>query len=360
MTGIAVLAPPLRDQLGLTLTQVGVLIAAPWVGSIPTLQPWGLLADRIGERRVLAAGLGGCGLLTIPVAFTERFAAVAVLLALAGAAGASVNSASGRAVMTWFAAEQRGFALGIRQTSTPLGAFIAALALPALEGWRGLEAAFVFLAGLTLVGATVGGLVIRDVPGDSGAAEAPAVLRDRRLWLLGGSGGLYLVAQIAITSFVVLYLHDERGVSTQAAAAVLAIVQVLAIALRIALGRWSDALGDRLRPLRILGLAGSAAVAATAALLASSTAVVVGAFILAGALTMGWNGLSFTAAAELAGRARSGAATGLQQTVLVVVGALVPPAFAAVVEATTWRIAFACAAVFPLAGWLCLRPLGRR
>ncbi len=350
----AVLAPALRDDLGLTLMQVGVVIAAPWIGPIATLLPWGLLADRVGERRVLAAGLGLCGSLAAPIAFTSDFVALVILLALAGGAGASVNSASGRAVMSWFGAEERGLALGIRQTSTPLGTAIAALALPGIEHAGGVEAAFLFLAGLTLAGAVVGGIVVRDVPGESGAAEAPRVLRDGRLWLIGMSGGLYLVAQLAVTGFLVLYFHDERGFSTQEAALVLAAIQILAVALRIGLGRWSDLVRDRIGPLRLVGFVAFATLAATAALLGAPVALVVVGFVVAGTVTMSWNGLSFTAAAELAGRERSGAAIGFQQTVLSATAAVAPPAFAAAVDATSWRLAFAAAALFPLAGSLLL------
>jgi sugar phosphate permease len=350
----AVLAPALRDDLGLSLTQVGVLIAAPWIGPILTLLPWGLLADRVGERRVLAAGLGLCGALAVPVAFSSDFAALVVLLGLAGGAGAAVNSASGRAVMSWFGAEERGLALGIRQTSTPLGIAIAALALPAIERAGGLEAAFSFGAGLVLVMAVVGGIVVRDVPGQSEVSEAPKVLRDARLWVIGVAGGLYLVAQIAVTGFLVLFFHDERGFSTQEAALVLAVIQVFAVALRIGLGRLSDVRQNRIGLLRLVGLAGFASLALTAVVLDASDAVVVAAFVLSGMLTMSWNGLSFTAAAELAGRGRSGAAIGFQQTILSFVGAAAPPAFAAVVDASSWRFAFALGAVFPLAGALLL------
>jgi sugar phosphate permease len=350
LTAPAVLAPALRDDLGLSLTQVGVVIAAPWVGPIGTLLPWGLLADRVGERRVLAAGLGLCAALTVPIAFTTSFAAVVVLLGAAGGAGASVNSASGRAVMSWFGPAERGLALGIRQTSTPLGAAVAALALPGIERTGGLEAAFLFLAALTLAGAIVGAAIVRDVQGRSVAGEARRVLSDARLWTIGASAGLYLIAQVVITGFLVLYLHDQRGFSTQQAALVLALIQALAVVLRIALGRWSDVLGDRIGPLRIAGLAASATLAATAAVLDAPTGVVVVALVVAGGTAMSWNGLSFAAAAELAGRERSGAAIGFQQTILSATATAVPPVFAALVGATSWRTAFALGALAPLLG----------
>jgi MFS family permease len=138
---------------------------------------------------------------------------------------------------------------------------------------------------------------------------------------------------------------------------VLGAVQVLAAALRIGGGRWSDRIGSRLRPLRLVGIASAVTLALATAVLSAPLVVLVPAFVLAGGLSMAWNGLSFTAAAEIAGRSRSGAALGMQQSALAAAGAVVPPVFAAVVAATSWRVGFALAAVFPLAGVQVLRPL---
>ena len=81
------------------------------------------------------------------------------------------------------------------------------------------------------------------------------------------------------------------------------------------------------------------------------------ALAVAGGLSMAWNGLSFTAAAELAGAARSGAAIGFQQTILSGLGVLAPILFARSVSSWSWAAAFAIAALLPLAGWRGLRPL---
>ena len=351
------LAPSLRDELDLSLTQVGVLLAAPWVGPVATLLAWGLLADRVGERRVLAGGLALCGMLVLAAATVPPFVALCVLLAAAGAAGASVNAASGRAVMSWFGPEERGLALGIRQASTPLGIGFAALVLPVLDAAGGPAAAFAFLGCGVLAGALAGWLVLRDVPGESGAARAGEVLRDDRIWRIGAAGGFYLVAQLAVTAFLVLFLHDVRGVGTAAAGAVLASVQVLSVAARIAVGRWSDVARSRLMPLRRLGVGSAVLLAASAALLDAPLAVLLPVFVLAGCAASSWNGLSFAAAAEVAGRARSGAAIGLQQTILSVTGVVLPPAFAVGVSTASWEAAFGFAALFPLVGIWLLRPL---
>jgi len=358
IVGLPVLAPTLKDAHDLSLLQVGVVLDALWIGTLLTLLPWGVLADRVGERLVLATGLVACAVALVGAGYAESFESLILLVGLAGAAGASVNAASGRAVMQWFPAAERGFALGVRQTAIPVGGLISALVLPAL----GLRSAFVFLAALCVAGAVFGAAVIRE---REGAAEDDvleprglgATLRDHRLWLLCGASSFYLVAQLAITGFLVLFFHEERGLTTAAAAGVLAGVQVVAAAMRIGGGRWSDRLGSRIRPLRIVGVGSAITLAVAVVLLSAPLPLLIASFILAGGLSMSWNGLSFTAAAEIAGRARAGAALGMQQSALAAAGAIVPPAFAAIVAASSWRLGFALSAAFPLAGVALLRPL---
>jgi sugar phosphate permease len=352
--GPAVMAPAIRDELGISLSQVGVLLASLWVGTIVTLLAWGLLADRVGERVVLGTGLTACGLLAVAAGRADEFWTLVVLLFLASAAGASVNAASGRAVMQWFAPEERGLALGIRQTAIPLGAGIGAVALPSLEQAGGLEAAFSFLGALCLAAALIAALVIREAPVRDAELDGDAIpwtLRDRRLWTLSFASGLYLFGQIPLMSFAVLFLHDVHGMSEARAGAVLAVFQAGAVLTRIGAGRLSDRLADRLRPLRWIGLASAVGLLTTALVADGDLALVVLVVVVAGAISMAWNGLSLTAAAELAGRARSGAAIGFQQTTLGIIGVLVPVLFAIVVETTSYQAGFALAAVGPLAGW---------
>jgi sugar phosphate permease len=140
------------------------VVAAEWIGLTVALLPWGFAVDRFGERWTLAAGLGACAACLAAAAFAPDFATLVVLLALSGVAGASVQSGSGRAVTGWFGREERGLALGVRQTAVPVGGAIAALTMPAFGSPRG---GFLFLAALVLAGAVVGGLVLR-----SGAEHA--------------------------------------------------------------------------------------------------------------------------------------------------------------------------------------------
>jgi MFS family permease len=351
---VPVLAPALRDEYDLSLTEIGVVVAAEWIGLTFALLPWGFAADRFGERWTLAAGLTGCAVCLAGAAFAPDYASLVLLLVLCGIFGGSVQSGSGRAVMGWFGRDERGLALGVRQTAVPVGGVIAALVLPALGSPR---AGFLFLSALVLVGAIVGALVLRSGAEHAlDAADVESTLHNWRLWLVCGASGFYLVSQVALMSFVVLFLHDARGFSTGAAAAVLAVAQVLAAGLRIGVGHWSDVLGSRIRPLRVIGVVVAGMLAAVAVAATADAWILLPAIAVATALSMAWNGLSFTIAAELGGR-RSGAAIGFQQTVLSAVGVVVPVAFAAAVSASSWQSAFGVAALFPLAGWWMLRPL---
>jgi sugar phosphate permease len=357
--GLPVIVPQLREEYDLSLGKIGVLLAAPWVGHTLTLLPWGLAADRFGERIVLVVGMLGSALFLVGASFASSYAELIVLLGLVGATGASVNSSSGRAVMHWFGADERGFALGIRQTAIPLGGLVGALTLPPLADAGGTEAAFLFLAALIGAGALVGAVVLRGREAVD-AIEPASVARtiaDTKLWRLSVGSGLYLYAQIAVLGFGVLFLVDEHGFSEQAAALVFAAGQVVAMASRIGAGRWSDLMRSRVVPLRRVGLAIVGAMIVTALLAGGPVALLVPILVVSCGLTMAWNGLSFTAAAELAGPVRSGAAIGVQQSVLSLSGVAAPVLFAASVAQTSWALAFLFAAAFPLVGWVALGPL---
>jgi nitrate/nitrite transporter NarK len=360
--GLPVIVPNLREEFGLSLGQIGLLLAASWIGTTLMLLPWGLAADRFGERLVMTVGLLGSALFLSLVAAAGSFGVLLVLLGLAGASGAAVNSSSGRAVMSWFDASERGLALGVRQTAIPIGGIVGALTLPVLADAGGIDAAFLFLAGVCVVGALVGVLVLRgrDVVDGIEPESIGRTLADRRLWRLSTGSGLFLYSQIAVLGFGVLFLVDEHGFSERSAAFVLAGAQVLGAVFRIGGGRWSDRMRMRVVPLRLAGITLAAAMLVTAALTGGPLGLLVPALVLAGGLSMAWNGLSFTAAAELAGAVRTGAAIGFQQTVLGASGVVAPVLFAATVSSGSWAFAFALAGVVSVAGWALLGALSER
>ena len=352
--GLPALAPALRSHYRLSLGQTGVVLGAVGIGMLFTLLPWGFLADHVSEQLVIASGLALAGGALVVAGRTDAYGALVAALFAAGAFGASVNAASGRAVMGWFPADQRGFALGVRQTAIPIGGAAAAAALPRLADAGGTRLSFDVLGVACFTGAVLALACIRTPPAPGAdLANVAGPMRDLRMWLLGLGAGLYVTAQIGVTGFLVLFLHEHRGVSASLSADLLAGINILSIGARIVSGRWSDHVQTRLRPIRQIGVALTITTAAVALTTDAPLALLVPALVVAGCLSMAWNGLAIAAAAETASGGRVGAAIGLQQTLLGVAVAAVPPAFA-FVAGSSWRVAFALAAVAPAIGALVL------
>lgn len=346
--GAPYLADVLRARQGLTLAQTGLLAACPTLGLLLAQAAWGYVVDRWGERLALAVGLGGSALVLLACWLPIGLAWTGVVFALAGAAGASVNSASGRVVLGWFPAERRGLAMGVRQTSTPLGMVVAALGVPPVAAGYGIRGMALGCAGLAALVAVACWLLVLDPPRATvvGAAGG-SPYRDPLLWRVHGTSALLVVPQFAVAGYGYLYLADAADWDPVSAGRLMAVGLGLGALARIAVGRWSDALASRLRPLRWVAAAtavGVGALAASASGAGRLPGLAVALLVVAVVLTASGNGLAFTAVAELAGPGWAGRALGVHNTGQNLVGFAVFPLVGVVVGAASYGVAFAVAA----------------
>ena len=98
---------------------------------------------RRDRRRVSRPARSRCSLR----ASSHGYTALLIWMVLAGMLGSSAIAASGRAVFGWFPRDERGLALGLRQTAVPVGAALASFTLPPLASAAGVDAALYALAG---------------------------------------------------------------------------------------------------------------------------------------------------------------------------------------------------------------------
>jgi sugar phosphate permease len=347
--GLAYLILALRAQ-GLSLEQAGILVACPTAGLLLTLVAWGAAADRFGERLVLASGLAGAGVILLLAAHVQGLAALGACLVAAGAAGGSVYAASGRLILGWFAASQRGLAMGIRQSAQPLGVAVAAVSLPTLAA-HGLAAGLTFLGAFCLAAVLLVVVVVRDPvhhQARDGAQRDGSPYRAPVLWRIHAASALLVVPQFTVATFALVFLVTTRHWPAPAAGALLAVTATAGAASRLAAGHWSDRTGSRMRPMRALALAISAILVGLAAAAADSSVLAVPALLAAAVLAVSTNGLAFTAVAEYAGPDWAGRALGIQNTGQNLLAAATPPVVAALIAAHGYAIAFAAAAVLPL------------
>src|SRR3954469_24162497 len=159
--GLPYLIPALRADNGLSLREAAIVISCPVAGLLVALTLWGVAADRWGERIILCTGLSVAGVALLAATATSSTTALGVCFFVAGAGGASIHAASGRLILGWFAAHERGLAMGVRQTGQPLGVGLAALTLPPLAARAGLAAGMILPAGCAPPAALLVGAFVR-------------------------------------------------------------------------------------------------------------------------------------------------------------------------------------------------------
>lgn len=336
---------------GMSLPRAGLLASSALLGAMLTLVAWGALVDRIGERRSLTLGLATGSVAGVASSVHSDPAWLGLTWFLVGVGTASLNSSSGRLIVGWFPPEQRGTAMGIRQTALPLGVGMAALAEPVLAETFGLRTALLVPSLAGLVACLAVAVFVIDPPRQedaTGVASSAAnpYSGNRQLVRIHLASALLVIPQITVWTFIVVWLIDARGWSTAAAGGLAAATQLLGAAGRIGAGWWSDRTGDRIRPIRLIALGAAATMLVLG--LTESTVAAVAVMVVATVVTVADNGLAFTAVAELGGPFWAGRAMGIQNTGQYLVSAAVPPAMGSVVAGQGYAVAFGVVAVFPL------------
>ena len=366
----------LRSGYHLSNTQLGVALGAMGLGVALTELPWGMATDRWGDRPVLLTGLLGTmlALLALLLWITPADGSVPPLwalsagLALVGVLGGSVNGASGRAVMRWFGAGERGFAMSIRQTAVPLGGGLGALILPSLASRHGFMPVFGALALVCGLSAFLTWRWMHEPHFSAEAATAPqnaskrllqgkprSPLKNRRVWRMVAAIGLLCVPQFAVLSYATVFLHDDGHLGLAEITAVMVALQAGAMIMRIWSGRHTDRRANRPAYLR-----GSALVALAAFMLLGLAAacdapgwLLMAGVVAAGIAVSAWHGVAYTELATEAGGASAGTALGMANTAVYVGLFLTPVTLPHVLAASSWAVVWWLAGLVALAA----RPL---
>jgi ACS family glucarate transporter-like MFS transporter len=165
----------ITGELGLSELEFGWILSAFTLGYALFQTPCGMLADRFGPRRVLAAVVALWSLFTGLTGLASKWASMLCIRFLFGAGEAGAYPAMARAIYSWMPMAERGIAQGINFSGGRLG---AAFAMPLVAwmvaefGWR---LSFGLLMAAGLAAALAWYLGFRDTP-----EEHPAVgVRER-------------------------------------------------------------------------------------------------------------------------------------------------------------------------------------
>lgn len=335
----AALGPILTASLHLSRAELGLLTDAIWGGMLIGMLPFGLMADRLGERPVIAAAGVAQALFFAVASFSTGFPSLFLLFIPAAIAAAAGSPGGTRALAGWFPISQRGMAMGVRQTGVTAAGVVAALTLPSIALAAGWPAALRAEAAAIVVTVTLFSLLYREPPITRGRSAPRLRLREltgnRTFVAATAFGWIFMGALGSAVTYTAIALHEDARLSILDAGLVLAVLQVGGIVGRIGWGVWSDRIGTR-------GLA--MVQAGTLAVLASLAMAVFGhghpalallmvlAFCL-GLTTMGWNALYITLASELAPD-HPATAVGAGTTVTFTGMLVVTPIFGAIADHT--------------------------
>jgi MFS family permease len=274
------------------------------------------------------------------------------------------NPAGSAAVMRWFPLQQRGLAMGIRQTGVPLGGMLAAGVAPMLAlhyGWRSayLAGGLLSLIGVVLIvvayfdlprKATVGAVVTRSLQDLAG---------DTRLLRLALIFGCQVFIQMAATTYFVLFLHEALDAPVVTAGALFVIVNVIAMVARISWGMVSDRrFAGRRRPVLIIIISLTVCSTLCTALLPPHTPLWLVALlsVLFGISAFAWTGIMMTLVTEIAGRESAGSAISVVQVLSAPAMLFGPPLFGLLTDLSgAYRASWLALTLIGLVGLLTLR-----
>jgi MFS family permease len=338
-----VLLPIWAAEFRLTLAQVGI-IRTVYSGAMAAFQiPAGLLAERWGERRLLAAGTAvtACGF--IVAGLVGGFVSLLAVLLIAGLGSGVQHPLSSSLVSKAYETGPRRAALGTYNFSGDLGkvAVPAAVAFAALVvGWRKASAAY-GVVGLAAALAILGvlGRLAAGVPEAVAGARSPESAAGQSGWGIRDLRGFQALTAIGMidnatrTGFLTFlpFALIAKGSSVAGVGTALALLFAGGAAGKFACGL----VAERLGVIRTVVLTEAATALGILALIPSPLPVALAILPLMGVALNGTSSVLYGTVADLVSADRRSRAYGLYYTVTIMSSALAPSIYGVIGDLTS-------------------------
>lgn len=197
---MAFMAVALVEVHGASLTTAGAVVTAFGVATIPSRLLGGWMADTVGRRPTIVAGLVACAVAQLVIAASAGVVGALIGATLLGLAYEIYEPASQALIAESVEAERRPQAYGLFGAAMAV-AGVAAGALAALVGGIDLRLLFVADALTCLCAAVLVLTLVRDTAGRGGSRQrsGPSPWRDRRLLTMLALGTGFATAWILST-----------------------------------------------------------------------------------------------------------------------------------------------------------------
>jgi MFS family permease len=229
----------------------------------------GVLADRLGSRLLIKAGLLVMALGSAVFAVSSSLPLAVVGRLLMGVAGGLLYVPALSYMLAAFGRGERGKAMGLAQGAIGAAIVLSILLMPPLflvVGLSGAYLTFPIVALLLWLGMT---LLIPELPpeGHQTGGSVWALARDRDFWLLFmGFAFVGMLAQTAVISWMPTYLRQDLGLGVAEAGAAGALVAAGLMVFAPVFGLLADRMGSHRRVMllgSLIGFAGFVLLVAT-------------------------------------------------------------------------------------------------
>ena len=251
------LLPLIGSELGLSYSQIGLIMTCQYIASAVANVPGGILVDTVGRKGLLMAiSLFWVGFPYLLISFTHSYAMLLVCIALVGF-GNSLWHPTAIPTLARRYPDRKGLVLSLHGMGGNVGDAIAPLvvgAALAVFSWRqvvvmnvapGLIVAallLVFLGSIRLGASTTQGET--QSLGDY-ARGLRVLLRNRSLVLLSTGSAFRTMTQTALLTFLPVYLAHDLGYSPAWVGACLFALQAAGFAAAPVAGHLSDRMGRK-------------------------------------------------------------------------------------------------------------------
>lgn len=261
-----VMLPYFAQDLGLSLTQVGLLIGLRSTTSTLVNLPGGMIVDLIGRRKlVLVLAIAWAGLPYLFLGLTTNFFLIAAIMAIVGIGNLLYHPAALSSLSELYPS-RRGFATAMHSLGASLGDTVAPLFAGIMLTWMTWHEITLWNAIPGIVMALVFWYSMRGVRLQAvHAAQQQSVrqyldgalrlIRDPNMLKIAFLGGARSMSQSALQTFLPIYLIGTLGLGSALVGSYMATVQAAGIVSGPLSGSLSDRFGRR--PLIAAGMVSS-------------------------------------------------------------------------------------------------------
>lgn len=333
-SSLGLVAPVFIDDLGLTRSDVGIVFSVNAIGAGLLSPVIGRYTDRVGGKLALLSVVAAAAASYVAYGVAWSLGVLVVGSLFGAVAQAGANPSTNKLIADQLPVGSQGVVVGIKQSGVQLFIFLGGVAVPSIVIAWGRDAAYLLLAGVSILIAGVA--LVRVAPREQPSGSAPSAQSapvPRDIWWISAYGFLLGFAGSSAVMYA-LFIVERLERDLVVAGYVIAVGGFLAIPGRIMWARYAERRAEFRKPLLTIALI---SVGASAALMVANFGpwwFVVLAAVLTAVGSSSWNSVGMLGLIVIAGPAAAGRASGI-----VLFGFLLglgagPPLFGWMVDST--------------------------